>query len=284
MNKNLHKAKKVKNDEFYTQLIDIEKELTHYKEQLIDKIIYCNCDGERSNFIKYFKDNFKELGIKKLLTSSCDFRSSESIELLKECDIVITNPPFSLFREYISQLIEYNKKFLIIGNLNAINYKEVFKLIKPNKLWLGFTNFNEGMYFEVQEDFIYSNTYKFEREREGKKVSRVPGVCWFSNIPHKKINEKLILHKKYNEKEYPKYDNYDAIEVSKVKDIPVDYDGLMGVPITFLDKYNPNQFEIIDLNPHFFTIVEKGLPKPHQLTIAGRKDPYSRILIKKING
>jgi hypothetical protein len=224
--------------------------------------------------------------IKTFLKGNGDFRSPECIEILKECDIVVTNPPFSLFREYISQLIEYDKKFLVIGNINAITYKEIFKVIKDNKLWLGVTNFNDGMYFEVPQDFVYSDTYKFEREREGKKVSRVPGVCWFTNIPHKKRNEDILLYKKYygNESEYTTYDNYDAIEVSKVKDIPVDYDGLMGVPITFLDKFNPNQFEIIWTTDRGGDGMLEDYKKKHDRfdsPVVNGKGIYKRIIIKK---
>ena len=224
--------------------------------------------------------------IKTFLKGNGDFRNPECVEILKECDIVVTNPPFSLFREYISQLIEYDKKFLVIGNINAITYKEIFKVIKDNKLWLGVTNFNDGMYFEVPQDFVYSDTYKFEREREGKKVSRVPGVCWFTNMSHKKRNEEIFLYKTYhgNESGYTTYDNYDAIEVSKVKDIPVDYDGLMGVPITFLDKFNPSQFEIIWTTDRGGDGMLEDYKKKHDRfdsPVVNGKGIYKRIIIKK---
>lgn len=273
-NKNLHSAKKNKKDEFYTQLSDIEKELAHYKEYFKDKVVLCNCDDPRvSNFFHYFSYNFEFLGLKKLITtcykndkpdifnheelenaiyleyfgakegekvptvdqigvkklkSNGDFRSPACIELLKEADIVVTNPPFSLFREYVAQLINYDKKFLIIGSMNAITYKETFPLIKDNKIWLGHNSVKE---FILPD----GNTQKFGN------------IIWYTNLTHKKRNEELILFRTYkgNEKDYPKYDNYDAIEVSKVVNIPVDYNGVMGVPITFLDKYNPNQFEIV---------------------------------------
>jgi len=176
-----------------------------------------------------------------------DFRSLESIELLKQADIVITNPPFSLFREYIAQLVEYNKKFLILGNMNAITYKEVFKFIKENKLWSGY-GFNMSMVYKTP----YSNTLEANQKFViGKGYNpndgyvKVPAVNWYTNLDTDKRHEELILYKKYSLKEYPKYDNYDAIEVSKVSDIPMDYEGAMGVPITFLNKYNPEQFEII---------------------------------------
>ena len=254
-NKNLCNAKKAKNDEFYTQISDIEKELKHYKHHFKDKVIFCNCDDpDKSHFYKYFKMNFEALGLKKLITThyktdastykiECygsyntkdiktvlkqngDFRSDECIELLKESDIVVTNPPFSLFREYIALLEEYNKKYVIIGNKNAIIYKDTFKLIKDDKLWLGYTSVKEF------------------RQPDGT-IKKFGNIGWFTNLPIDKRNEKLFLHKTYSSELYPKYDNYDAINVNKVKDIPCDYDGVMGVPVTFLDKYNPEQFELL---------------------------------------
>ena len=299
---NLSNAKKAKNDEFYTQLSDIENELKHYKNHFAGKVVYCNCDDAReSNFFRFFQKKFNDYGLKKLITTSYnenghgsvlvyegdtngngklddnevkvselkgngDFRSEECIEYLKESDIVVTNPPFSLFRDYIATLVQYDKKFLIIGNTNAITYKEVFPLIKENKLWLGWSSFNKGMYFYVPEDYKYADTYKFEKEINGRKVMRVSSICWFTNLDHSRRHEDLILYKKYTPEEYPKYDNYDAIEVSKVCEIPKDYDGIMGVPITFLDKYNPSQFEIVGCanNP-----IIKG------------KSIYKRLLIKR---
>ncbi len=308
-NKNLHSAKAAKNDEFYTQLTDIEKELMHYKDFFNGKVVFCNCnDALHSNFAKYFSLNFEFLGLKKLictaykvdgehgkvciyegdkngnrvpdldeweckmLSGDGGFASEECIELLKECDVVVTNPPFSLFREHMALLMQYNKKFLIIGNTNGITYKEIFPFIKENKMWLGVSSFNCGMYFIVDNDFEYASTYKFDRERNGEKVSRVSSVCWFTNIDHNKRNTPLDLYKRYNAEEYPKYDNYDAIEVSKVCEIPMDYDGVMGVPITFLDKYCPTQFEIIKFR--------KG-NDDKDLSVNG-KCPYFRILIKKL--
>ena len=289
-NKNLHQAKKAKNDEFYTQLTDIEKECFHYREHFRDKVIYCNCDDAReSNFFKYFAMNFEFFGLKKLITTGykadgkgvClvyegdkngnkvaddneiqvtelkgdgDFRSEECIELLKQADIVVTNPPFSLFREYVAQLVEYEKKFLIIGNKNAITFKEIFPLIKDNKLWMGITN---------PDEYMLPN---------GNITQSVKGLCrWFTNLEHKKRNEELILYKQYSEECYPKYDNYDAIDVSKVAEIPVDYNGVIGVPITFLYKYNPNQFEIVKFR--------KG-DDDKDLSVNG-KCPYFRILIRR---
>ena len=297
-NFNLHKATKEKNDEFYTQLVDIEKELKHYKEHFNKRIVFCNCDDPfESNFFKYFAMNFNHLQLKKLICTcydtspiaytqlsfiegqdktipnknrkaykieitevddyNCDgavdladveyllknkkntltllkgdgdFRSQECVELLKECDIVVTNPPFSLFREYVAQLFEYNKKFVIIGNKNAITYKEFFPLLKENKVWLG-----------------YGQPSKF-LDGNGKITSQVQGLCrWFTNIDISKRHEEVILYLEYSPNMYDNYDNYLAININKVTDIPYDYDGIMGVPITFLDKYNPDQFEIVGL-------------------------------------
>lgn len=272
INTKLKKAKKNKNDEFYTRIEDIEYELKNYKSHLKGKIIFCNCDDpEWSNFWRYFVLNFEHLGIKKLiathfdyknttykleyfgkdketlktnLTQNGDFRSDECIQILKECDIVVTNPPFSLFREYVSQLFQYEKKFIIVGHQNAISYSEIFPLIKNNKLWLGYGFKGSAGHFinKHYEDYATAGDHK-----EG--MIRVSGVHWFTNIEHNKRNASLILYKSYhNDPNYYKhYDNYNAIDVSKTKEIPIDYQGEMGVPITFLDKYNPNQFEIIGL-------------------------------------
>lgn len=286
-NKNLQSARKNKKDEFYTQLADIEAELKHYKEHFKDKVVLCNCDDPRvSNFFHYFAYNFEFLGLKKLITTCFksqepdlfsqnnseraiyleytgnktggrvpvaeeigikelkgdgDFRSTECIELLKQADIVVTNPPFSLFREYVAQLMEYDKKFIIIGHQNAITYKDIFKLIKENKLWLGFGfKGNAGHFISKYQDYATAGNHK-----EG--MVRVSGVNWFTNLEISKRHEELILYKKYTPEGYPKYDNYDAINVDKTADIPCDYNGIMGVPITFLDKYNPEQFEILEL-------------------------------------
>ena len=318
-NKNLHKAKNSKKDEFYTQLSDIERELKHYRKHFRGKVVYCNCDDPRiSNFFHYFSYNFEKLGLKKLITtcyknknmdlftkndsdeaiyleykgdkngnnvpdveeigikplkSDGDFRSEESIELLKQADIVVTNPPFSLFREYVAQLIEYDKKFIIIGSRNAITYKEIFQLIKENKLWVGYGFKGGNAYFETKHD-----TDEFAKGVYDNKTGLVKfrNIEWFTNLNILKRDEELILYKNYygNENEYPIYDNYDAIEVSKVANIPIDYDGVMGVPITFLNKHNPNQFEIVKFR--------KGDDdKDLVYTINGEKKyPYFRILIK----
>jgi len=305
----LHKAKKAKSDEFYTQFSDIEKELQYYKNHFKNKVVYCNCDDPRvSNFFKYFKSNFKKLGLKKIITACYkkqetnlfnnqksengfffeytgkedennityfkgdgDFRSQESIDLLKQADIVVTNPPFSLFREYVSQLVKYNKKFLIIGNINAITYKEIFKLIQENKTWLGI-NMGRGISgFIVPEHYeLYGTETKIDNF--GNRIVSPNNCLWLTNLDNFKRHEDILLTKKYygNEAEYPFYDNYNAINVNKTKDIPLDYEGVMGVPITFLHKFNPEQFEIIKFR--------KG-DDDKDLSING-KCPYFRILIK----
>ena len=199
-----------------------------------------------------------------LLKGNGDFRSEECIALLKEADIVVTNPPFSLFREYVAQLMEHKKRFLIIGNKNAITYKEIFTLIQAQRLWIGYRNINADMWFIVPEN------YSYERIVDGKRIKHIMG-CWFTNLDTSKRHEVLPLYKRYTPEEYPKYDNYDAIEVGKVSDIPYDYDGVMGVPITFLDKYNPEQFELVRFR--------KG-NDDRDLSING-KYPYFRILIRR---
>ena len=318
-NNNLHTARNNKNDEFYTMLSDIEKEMRYYKDFFKDKVVYCNCDDAReSNFFKYFSMNFEHLGLKKLITTGFkadgkgvvlvyegdkngnrvvddeeitvtelqgdgDFRSEECIEYLKQADVVVTNPPFSLFRQYVAQLMEYGKKFIIIGNKNAISYKEIFPYIKNNQLWLGVSITSGDREFLIPNDYV-THSPSLHFDEKGNKYLRVPGVCWFTNVDNKSRFEPLDLYKRYSFEDYHKYDNYDAIEVGTTAEIPMDYDGVMGVPITFLFKYCPTQFEIIDINPHFFSMVEKGLPKPKQLSLKsyGKKDPYARILIKKI--
>ena len=263
-NSNLHKAKRAKNDGFYTQLVDIEKELSNYPGAFEDKIVYCNCDDpNESNFVKYFKDNFEQLGLKKLLVNYLhdgegDFRSEEAITLLKEADIVVTNPPFSLFREYVAQLIEYDKRFLIIGTLNAIAYKQIFPLLKYNKIWLGYT---------FPREFRLAQEAKFwvRVDMDGNKYCKIGNALWYTNLEPAKLNDKIVLDKKYTPEEYPHYNNYDAINVDRTANIPFDYAGVMGVPISFMTKYNPEQFEILgQVNPN----------------IGGRK-VYVRILIRR---
>ena len=216
-----------------------------------------------------------------LLDGSGDFRSNECIELLKESDIVVTNPPFSLFLEYVAQLMEFNKKFIIMGNMNSLHKKEVFKLIKANKIWPGY-GFNQTCEFYLPDHYE-----KWKKIEDGRKIGKVPAITWFTNLPVKKRDEEMILWKKYSESEYPKYDNLDAIEVGKVSEIPEDYFGLMGVPDTFLQQFNPNQFEIIGL-PTGNLGKEIGVTKNYRgrtdisLTRDGvTKCPYSRIIIKR---
>ena len=328
-NKNLNAAKEAKKDEFYTQLEDINNELRHYREHFRGKTVLCNCDDPRvSNFFTYFAYNFEFLGLKRLITTcyknqdmdlfsqnKCeqaiyliydgdkngnnipdpeeigihplkgdgDFRSKECVELLKQADIVVTNPPFSLFREYVAQLIEYDKKFLIIGHQNAIHYKEIFPLIKENRVWLGYGFKGGAAHFISQyEDVATAGDHK-----EG--MIRVSGVQWFTNLEIKKRHEDIILYRLYSPETYPHYDNYDAIDVGKTEDIPCDYDGIMGVPDTFLEKFNPDQFEIIGLGNGDLA-KQAGVSKNYRgrtdlaYTINGiHKCPYSRILIRRKN-
>lgn len=224
---------------------------TCYKSQNAD--LFSTNDSERAIYLEYTgdKNNNKvpdpeEIGIK-YLEGDGDFRSKECIELLKQADIVVTNPPFSLFREFVAQLIEYDKKFLIIGNMNALTYKEIFKLVKENKLWVGPSIRSGDREFGVPDEYPL-NAAGFRIDEDGRKYIRVKGVRWFTNLDFVERHEDLILYKKYTPEEYPTYDNYDAINVDVTKEIPVDYDGAMGVPITFLDKYNPEQFEILGLS------------------------------------
>ena len=300
-NANLHKAKDAKNDEFYTQLTDVSKELMHYKQHFKDKVIFCNCDDPTwSAFWKYFHLNFEALGLKKLISThydkteptykmeytggndndievgvktplegNGDFRNQECLDLLDEADIVVTNPPFSLFREYVTVLMEHEKKFLIIGNKNAVEYSEVFTPMKANNLWMGYCS---PSVFDTPEGL-------------SKKVQ---GLCrWFTNLDISKRYEKLVLWKTYNQNDYPKYDYIDAIEVGKVAEIPMDYDGIMGVPLTFMDYYNPDQFEIIDLTNGRYAIldaldVNSYLVKNHKRICSLDEQPkYARLLIRK---
>lgn len=308
-NSNLRSANANKNDEFYTMLTDIEKEMRYYKDFFKGKVVYCNCDDAReSNFFKYFSLNFEFLGLKKLISTGYkadgkgvvlvyegdkngnrrvdneeivvkelngdgDFRSEECIEYLKQADVVVTNPPFSLFRQYVKQLMDYNKKFIIIGNQNAITYKEIFQLIKDNKIWLGL-------------NFVKSF------EKPNGDIQKFGNISWFTNIENKKRTQPIDLYKRYSFEEYPKYDNFDAINVDKVADIPMDYDGIMGVPITFLNNYCPSQFTIIGLaadkrdeNPLWIKGKETYLDEKHKKFVGmvlNGKATYARILIKKI--
>lgn len=323
-NSKLHSAKRNKRDEFYTQIEDIERELTHYRKLFKGKIIYCNCDDPYiSSFSEYFTKNFEYLGIKKLITTCYksntadlfsqneadqavkleylggakdnlpklsdinvsalngdgDFRSNECIEILKEADIVVTNPPFSLFAEYINQLATFGKKFLIIGHQNAITYKDVFHLVKNNQMWLGYGFKRNMAHFKAPH---YEDTASDADHKEG--LIRVSGVVWYTNLDHKKRHEELILVEKYygNESAYPKYDNYNAIEVSKTQDIPLDYEGAMGVPITFLTKYNPDQFEILGCSYSYGEPVGYHIDgKSFDVSIKGEQK-YKRLFIRNL--
>ena len=300
-NSNLTAAKEAKNDEFYTRLEDIENELRHYKEHFKDKVVLCPCDeSEHTNFFKHFMLNFEEYGMKKLicigyrtnrpaevhivermgdglmesnriLMGNGDFRNVETQYFFDEADVIVTNPPFSLFREFVDLLMKKNKKFLIIGNKNAITYKEIFPLIKENKIWLGCTS--PSKFIQIEQD----------------ELKNMTGLTrWFTNLDIKKRKVVLDTGIEYecglNRGWYQQYDNYDAINVNKVNQIPMDYDKPMGVPITFLDKYNPDQFEILDANDY---IIDGRAPKKSHGLIKDKdssinsKPTYARILIKK---
>lgn len=311
-NSQLTKARKAKNDEFYTQLTDIEKELRHYRRHFEGKIVLCNCDDPfESNFFKYFVLNFNRLGLRKLIATcytgspianqqlsifdvigkeddnsnkpykaivtkvydktgdggvdmcdvaelfklgenqlselqgNGDFRSAECLSLLEEADIVVTNPPFSLFREYVATLIEYGKKFVIMGNKNAITYKEFFPYLMNNKIWAGATSLNGGRWM-IMPRAVEVESKKAKTNEHGEIILNVAGVCWFTNLDIKKRHDSLIMVKRYSPDEYENFENMNgAINVDKVVDIPMDYPGVMGVPVTFFEKYNPDQFEII---------------------------------------
>lgn len=340
-NRSLNTAKAAKKDEFYTQLRDIENELRHYRRHFEGKVVYCNADDPRvSNFFHYFSHNFERLGLKKLITTCYqsqdrdlfsrndseeaiyleytgdksgnrvpdpeeigvhhlkgdgDFRSQECVELLEQADIVVTNPPFSLFREYISQLIEHKKKFLVIGHQNAIKYKEIFPLIRADELWLGHGFSRNVAHFASS----YEDTASDLDHREG--MIRVSGVQWFTNLDLAKRHEEMVLFKHYDPDEYPTFANFDAINVDKTAEIPLDYDGAMGVPITFLNKYNPDQFEILGVGIANLGLAAGVAPYAPEHR-AYRKDvqkrgavngdlylfrngvvevPYSRILIRR---
>lgn len=296
-NNNLHEAKTAKNDEFYTRLTDIEHEISmheDYVRQFQGKTVLCNCDDpEWSNFFHFFRLHFKQLGLKKVifthfemdgspsyklewsgdylgydtlnliktpLKGNGDFRSPECVALLDECDIVVTNPPFSLFREFVHLIVDHGKDMVVIGSMNAITYKEIFPLIKENKLALGYT-----------QPKIFIQPDKTEKQ--------FGNILWYTTLDLDKYHEELFLGCKYalHPERYPKYDNYDAINVDKVKEIPGDYDGVMGVPITFLDKYNPDQFEIIGVDR--YTVPKEALVGG-RVAIQG-KPCYARILIKR---
>ena len=314
------------------------------------KTVLLPCDDpEWSNFTKYFAQNFEELGLKKLISTSFainskiikagiqtsflettspkfdksktnthgkifvlekdttgdgkinlndiewdylegdgDFRSKEVRKLRDEADIIVTNPPFSLFREFLAWIMEANKQFVIIGNINAISYKEVFPLLKDNKIWIGATNFNTGMYFRVPDNFEYEPSYKFEREKNGIKVNRVPSICWFTNLEHGRRhtpkplmsmadNIKYSKHSEIKGKGYKHYDNFDAIEVNYYDAIPSDYEGMMGMSITYMDKYCPEQFDIVGITKTWFGMANKVYPKQIQVSKTGKKTTVTKL-------
>lgn len=367
-NKTLNKANKAKNDEFYTQLSDIENELRHYKDHFKGSVIFCNCDDPyESNFFKYFAANFNHLGLKKLITTcfkgspvageelpllaisgletpnrddrkpykieitevkdhnkdgaidladveyllknkknaltllegNGDFRSKECVRLLKEADIVVTNPPFSLFREYVEQLMDHRKQFLIIGGQNAITYKEVFRFIKEDRIWLGIDN-GGTKWFRVPGHYDIE-TESRKKTIDGIKYFSMGSIVWFTNLDHPKRHETLLLFREYSPEIFPHYDNYNAIEVGRVADIPGDWDGVMGVPITFLDKHNPEQFEILGMcenldlyglktrtytarecRERYFELFErKGVYDLNAAGVVNGRKVYQRLLIKR---
>ena len=340
LNRSLHAAKATKQDEFYTQLSDIEKELRHYTKHFRNKTVLCNCDDPKvSNFFHYLSHNFEKLKLKKLITTcykNCDadlfskhtaengiyleyngdkddnrvpdpdeigihqlkgdgdFRSEECVKLLKQADIVVTNPPFSLYRDYVEQLVTFKKKFLIIGNINAISYKEIFKLIREDKVWLGPSIHSGDREFGVPEHYPL-NAAGFRIDEAGRKYIRVKGVRWFTNLDYEQRHEELVLFHEYSPAKYPAYDNYDAIEVSKTNEIPADYWAAMGVPITFLDKHNPDQFEILGITDRdnnsglkTKTYTADDVPNPGDLNRRGvikvgrtYKPTYARLLIRR---
>jgi hypothetical protein len=320
LNRSLHAAKAARQDEFYTQLSDIEKELKHYAHHFKGKTVLCNCDDPRiSNFFHYFAHNFERLKLKKLITTCYksddadlfskhiaekgkylvylgdkdgdkkpgpdetairdlkgdgDFRSPECVELLKQADIVVTNPPFSLFREYVQQLIEHDKKFLVLANQNSLSTKDIFELVRDEKLWLGYNN--GDMAFRVPEHYEARDT-RFWIDEDGRKWRSFGTMCWLTNLDIAKRHEDLILHKTYGPESYPTYDNFDAIDVGRVEEIPRDFDGLMGVPGGFLAKHNPAQFEIVGITKTWCGMATKKYPKQIQVDPNGTKTEVSKL-------
>ena len=305
----LEKAKKQKNDEFYTRYEDIEAEVMKYRRYFRDKVVYLPCDDpaeKKSEFWSFFVNNFDAFGLKKLIAThydedgkaykiwidgdtsgdgyiddsdalqedligNGDFRSPECTAILNECDIVCTNPPFSMFREFVDWIFTAKKQFLIIGNNNAITYKEIFPLIKDNQMWVGYTA-NKTCTFRVGEGYTFDERIT-KQINDGNYYGKVPAITWFTNLPNTKRNEEMVLTASYyaNPNAYPHYDNYDGINVDRLAQIPKDYEGVMGVPITIIDHYNPEQFEIIK-----FRKGDDG----KDLRFNG-KEPYSRVLIRR---
>ena len=322
-NTNLHRAKKTKDDEFYTTYETVANELSKYKEQFTNKVVFCNCDDPlKSNFCKYFVDNFNFFGLKRLICTSYisseslqtelleihksqpkteqkygkilditeindnfnlnksvkwlkgngDFQSDECTELLKECDIVVTNPPFSLFKKFILQIMKHNKKFLVIGNQNALTYKEIFPLVQSNQIWTGY-KFGE-MKFRVPANSEPRST-RYWVDETGQKWRSLGNAMWLTNLDNERRHETLKLFHKFNPQIHQKYDNFDAIHVRNITEIPFDYKGIMGVPITIINRYNSDQFEIVGEANHGCD-NEFDFFKP---TING-KETFKRILIR----
>lgn len=251
-----------------------------YKNQDMD--LFSKNESEKAIYLEYEGDKNgnnipdpEEIGIQ-YLKGDGDFRSKECIELLKEADIVVTNPPFSLFREYVAQLIKYKKSFLIIGNINAVTYKEIFKLIKNKSLWLGASIHSGDREFGVPDDYPL-NAAGYRIDNEGNKYIRVKGVRWYTNLDYEERHDDLILYKNYTPEEYPSYDNYDAINVDKTKEIPKDFDGVIGVPITFIDRYNPDQFEIVGITKTWFGSASKSYPPQIQVSLNGKRSNVTKL-------
>lgn len=272
---NLHikNAKVNKNDEFYTQYKDIEDELLYYSDIFKDKIVYCNCDSIYSNFYLYFKNNYTKLGLRGLLQSSNDFRDIDNINLLKKCDIVVTNPPFSIIKDFINLLSSYNKDFLIITSMQSIGSTFIYNRIINNTIRLGI-NCNKSLSFIIPDYYT-----KYSKIIDNVKYANV-SISWITTLPHNIEKPFIILTKEYNNIDYPKYDNYNAIEVNKTNNIPKDYYGVMGVPISFLNKYNNKQFQLVNANDYII-----GKPKG-ELTgkcLLDNKNIYKRVFIKPVN-
>ena len=342
-NSSLAAARQQKDDEFYTQLSDIEKELRHYRKHFKGKVVYCNCDDPRvSNFFHYFSHNFEKLGLKKLIATCYqnqdidlfssnsaeqavyleyegdkdgdrlpgrdeievrplkgdgDFRSAEAIALLEQADIVVTNPPFSLFKEYVDQLIKHGKKFIIVGNQNTITYKEIFRLIQSNQMWLGYNN--GDMSFRVPDHYPPRDS-RFWIDGDGQKWRSLGNACWYTNLDIRKRHVDLVVHRSYSPEVYPKYVNFDAIDVVPYKEIPADYDGIMGVPAGFLDQFNPDQFELLGngddaeqmkqigvrpLGAEFIEAYKSAGGTGHRtagMRMLGLMEPKPRVIFKRI--
>ena len=317
LNKTLQKAKNQSKNEFITSLSDVEDEMRNYKKHFKDKVILCNCDDPHvSAFFTFFSFKFEDFKIKKLITTCFknqnldlfskndnekaiyleyngdlnqnkipdreeidvkllkgdgDFRSEECINFLKKSDIVVTNPPFSLFKEYIAQLIKFDKKFIIMGNHNALTYKEVYPLIHDNKIWLGVNCGTKK--FEVPDNYDEKNI----KIINGKRISTMGNVVWYTNLDIRRKREKLLLHKNFNPKDYPEYDNFEAIHIEKLNDIPMDYDKPMGVPITFLFRDYEDAFELLG---NVGSYGEDGYSLKSQIFLNGKKK-FKRLLVKR---